>query len=128
MPRDPLRISTIVRYQGVSKCKIIRSFQPPYNRIRSGAALLDVLHQSFSDIIGSGFEIAFGVNADDRFCIGGPEVYPVRIKFYLEAILRVNRIVLVFFPDLLEDRPDVCAIFQFDLVLRNEIVGIVAAK
>lgn len=41
-----------------------------------------ILHKTFCNIACGGFEIAFCINADDRFCIAGAQMNPIIIEFY----------------------------------------------
>src|ERR1700719_1317876 len=55
--------------------------------------LPDIFHQSPCDIVRSRLKITLRIDADDRFCIGGAEVHPIIIKFYLKTIFSVRRVI-----------------------------------
>ena len=82
------------------------------------------MHQSLGNIPGRGFKIAFGIDADDWLRIGSAQVDPVIVKFDLQAIIRICRMVLVFRSDLRKYLRHIYPFLQFDLVLGNKIIRV----
>ena len=50
-------------------------------------------------------------------------MHPVIVELYLETIVGIDRVVLIFLPDLLQDRRHVDARTKLDLVLGDKIIG-----
>ena len=44
--------------------------------------LPDILHDPRGNMICLGFKITFGINADNRLCVGRAEVHPIIIELY----------------------------------------------
>src|SRR5258708_2677302 len=113
----------------ISKCRLAYHCPPARRPMAFPAGLrsdelLDVLHEPQRYIIGRGLEITLGIDPDNGLCIGSAEMYPVIIKLYFQAILRIDGMIFIFLFDPVKDSRDIDTFFQLDLVLGNEIIRI----
>jgi hypothetical protein len=96
-------------------------------QVKKSNKLLNIPHQLHGYITCLCLKIAFGIDPYDRLCIGSPEMNPVRIKFDLQSIFRVDGVLFVFLFDFLKNGFYVHTIFEFDLILGNEIVRVISS-
>ncbi len=96
--------------------------------LRLSNEFFDVLHKPGSYVIGGSLKAALRIDPDYRLRIGGAQVYPIAVEFDLQSVIGIDRLVLVFSFDLVEDGRDIDPFLQLDLIFGNEIVGVAGAE
>ena len=82
------------------------------------------MYNAPGDVIRSSFKIAFGINADNWFCIACTQVHPIIVKFYFKPIFGIYRMVFVFTLKVRENFFNVNTIIYFYFVFADEIIRI----
>jgi len=89
--------------------------------------LFDVVYHFTRNIFSRRFKIAFGINANNRFGITGTKMHPVILKFNLQPVFSIYRVILILLLYFFEAGLHIYSLLQFYFILTDKIIRISAA-